>query len=172
MSAELSAAERRWRGLPGAPGPLATTIKYFLTVLFGMSLASAVVAVRALLAGLLDPAPATLVPAVGMVMLAAGCVAGLAPKVLERLGASLRGNSRTGLDGRGWLALGWLCLATSAAGLLAGRVLIALSGWNRGWQQAFLGPELNGQELQIDKKYVNEHLQELVKDYDLSKYIL
>ncbi len=37
---------------------------------------------------------------------------------------------------------------------------------------SFLGPELKGQKIVIDTKYVDENLQDLVKDYDLSKYIL
>jgi len=37
---------------------------------------------------------------------------------------------------------------------------------------SFLGPELHGQKIVVDKKYVDEHLHDLVKDYDLSKYIL
>jgi len=37
---------------------------------------------------------------------------------------------------------------------------------------SFLGPELHGQNIKVDKKYVDEHLHDLVKDYDLSKYIL
>jgi ATP-dependent HslUV protease ATP-binding subunit HslU len=37
---------------------------------------------------------------------------------------------------------------------------------------SFLGSEIAGKHIIVDKKYVDEQLTELVKDYDLSKYIL
>ncbi|MBN2135436.1 MAG: ATP-dependent protease ATPase subunit HslU [Acidobacteria bacterium] len=37
---------------------------------------------------------------------------------------------------------------------------------------SFLGNEIAGKSVTINREYVDEHLQDLVKDYDLSKYIL
>lgn len=37
---------------------------------------------------------------------------------------------------------------------------------------SFLGSEISGKHIVVDQKYVDEQLTELVKDYDLSKYIL
>lgn len=137
---QIRAASGRRVWLPPAAArgaPAAAT--YLLTGLLGVSLASVLVSARAVLASVLDPAPETLVPALGLALLLAGATPWLVQARLERwLGRRRRGHDSS----NGWLLLGWFCLVAAVAGLASSRMLLPLGRWNDGLQRGFLGPQL------------------------------